>query len=193
MKMPGLLGNEFQIKKNINSGTTNGSATDMNVTAHGYVAGDGLSIGYYYVEDAGSQLLFYRRDIYRTVDSVIDSNVFKCGLITEPNTVNYLAVFNRGTQREKRTEPVTSRIQFDYYLPGVTPGIASASDIPILQPAKILDGSGNEVGSYGESTSPNQADYLSATVGTEVVIQESVLRRWRGPIYERQTRYAEAR
>lgn len=190
-RLPGLNGNVLLQWKPISGSSVAAGEHTLTVTSHGYSAGDILTIDYY-VNDTTNGFTFYRQ-VSREVNSVDDVNNFKVDEITDFATISFRQVLNRGTVRDVRTEVVNSRLQFDYYLPGVSGGISVPGDITILQPTKILDPEGGEVDSYSEFTNPTQATYLSSTVGTEIVVQESILRRLHGEIYERVTRYAEAR
>jgi hypothetical protein len=194
LKIPGLHGNEALIIRRITANAANSNASLVNLTAagHGFANGDGITIEYHVIQ-SGNPTLSFTRQVFRIVEAVTNSNAFVTNTITDFNTVNFHAAWSYGTRRQPRSEKVNSRVQFDYYLPGVTNAVNSAADIPILQPTKILNFAGDEVDIYSDSTSPTQQAYLANTVGTEVVVEESILRIWRGPIYERQTRYAEAR
>jgi len=193
MQIPGLAGNEALVIRPItaNAANANTSFVDLTAVGHGFANNDGVTIEYHVIQ-SGTPTISFTRQVYRTVVDASNVNVVVVKAITDFNTVNFHAVWNHGTKRQPRTERVNSRLQFDYYLPGVTVGISSPNDIPILQPDQILDSSGNEVDTYSDSTSPTQDEYL-ANVGTEVIVEESTIRTWRGPIYERQTRYADAR
>jgi len=194
LKIPGLAGNEALIIRRITANEANANTQQVNLTAagHGFSNGDGITVEWHTIQ-SGNPTLSFTRQAFRTVVAVINSNAFVTKAITDFNTVNFHAAWSYGTRRLPRTEKVNSRLQFDYYLPGVTNAVNSPADIPILQPTKILDFAGNEIDTYSDSTDPTQQAYLANTVGNEVVVEESVLRTWRGPIYERQTRYAEAR
>lgn len=120
------------------------------------------------------------------------------------NFIGYYGVW--GTEettisgRPRFTQSVTSRLAHKYYIPGVDGGITTAADIPIIAAQTYI---------YGTTT--NNVDYLAdappfsaATVpsrttyegwvsgGTEIVAEQSIVRRWRGGIYERVTRYVKA-
>lgn len=194
--LPELRGNEAAFVKPIQGGAANANAafTDLQINGHGYSAGEGLSILYYVTQNAsGSNLLFFTRRKFRVVEAVPNANYVVVSAIDETSNATFQSVFSLGSNRKGRTEKVNCRIQFDYYLPGVTANVATPSDIPILSPTRPVDGYGNDVDYYSDSTSPSQANYLANTVGTEVVLEESTLRVWRGNIYERQTPYAVAK
>lgn len=192
MRIPGLAGNVLVAAKVISGSSLASGEHTLTVTAHGYSVGDGLIINTTY-PIPGYSPSFGIANVFREVNSVVDANNFKINEIVAPSTVTFHTAQNVGTRRAARTEAVNSRLQFDYYLPGVSVGITDPDDITILQPTKIIDGEGNEVDTYSDATTPSQSTYLSSTVGTEVVVEESVTRRWRGELYERVTRYAEAR
>jgi len=194
LKLPGLGGNEATVIRPIagNAANANANFVNLNILGHGYAVNDGITIEYHTIQ-SGTPTLSFTRQVFRTVANVINANYVVVGVVTDFNTVVFHAAWNHGTKRQPRSEKVNSRLQFDYYLPNVTGGITTPNDIPILSPTPILDSVGNEIDTYSDSTSPTQANYLANIVGTEVVVEESILHVWRGTIYERQTRYAEAR
>lgn len=194
LKVAGLAGNEAIVIRSITGNAANANANFVNLTAvgHGFNVNDGITIEYHCIQ-SGNPTLSFTRQVFRTVTANINANAFNVKAISDFNTVVFHAAWNHGTRRQPRTEKVNSRVQFDYYLPGVTVGVNSPSDITILAPTKILDSTNNEVDTYSDTTSPNQANYLANIVNTEVVVEESTLHTWKGPIYERQTRYAKAR
>lgn len=110
------------------------------------------------------------------------------------------------TGRERFVQSVLSRVQFDYYL--VDPfGVESVpdhiytdvEDIPLVaaQSYKI----GGIVSDYlydappfALASVPSRTSYEAlVTGGSEIVAEESVLRRWQGNIWERITRYVKAK
>ena len=191
LRVPGLGGNILIVGKNIESASASAGEHTLEVTAHGYSVGDGLRIHTTYpIAGTASYGIV---QVFRRVTSVVDVNNFKVIEVVLPGAVTFEMVENVGTRREERTVPVNSRVQHDYYLPGVTTDIDDPSDIPILQPTLIVDGEGNEVNTYSDDTTPSQTTYLGSTVGTEVVVEESNLEVYQGNIYVRRTRYAEAR
>lgn len=192
MRIPGLAGNILVVPKAITGSSASAGQHTLTVVGHGYSVGDGLIINTTY-PIPGYSPSFGIANVFRKVNTAPTADTFTVNEIVLPGTVTFHTVQNVGTRRASRTEAVNSRLQFDYYLPGVSGGITTPSDITILQPTQIVDSEGNEVDTYSDATTPSQATYLSSTVGTEVVVEESVTRRWQGNIYERITRYAEAR
>lgn len=191
-RIPGLEGNIESVWQLVTSSSGAGTGTiTITKASHGLSAGDIVYIGYYYTDNGTGGT--FGRLLPREVLTAPTTGTFTIAEIVEDGTVTYQKFVNAGSNRRPRTVVVNSRLQFDYYLPGVTALISVPGDITILQPTKILDPEGNEVESYSDITNPTQATYLSSTVGTEVVVEESILRRMAGNIYERITRYAEAR
>jgi hypothetical protein len=95
--------------------------------------------------------------------------------------------------RDPITRVVPSMLQFDYYLPGVSPHVGSMKEIPILFPNVITDGFGKETNTYAAGTAPSKATYLADVAAKSWIVAEaSVLRRWKGNIYERVTRFVRA-
>lgn len=190
-RIPGLNGTQTYSWKLITTSSGTPTVTLTTNVVHGLSAGDNVYVGYWFT-DSGTGGSFSRL-ARREVIAAPTTTTFTVTEIIEDGTVNYQKVVNSGTIRRPRSESVNSRLQFDYYVPGVSGGITTPADITILQPTKILDPEGNEVDSYNDLTTPSQDTYLASTVGNEIVVQESSLSRWHGDIWERVTRYAEAR
>lgn len=113
--------------------------------------------------------------------------------------------------RRPLTESVTSRLLHEYFLVGANGQYDAASDIPAIAaqtyrygayfgvnaggdlPDKLLWPATTILGAVN-GTSPTKEAYQALVVaGTEIVAEDSKLRRWRGNIYERVTRYVKAK
>lgn len=93
-------------------------------------------------------------------------------------------------RRQPFSQVVLSSVHYDYYLPGVTGGITTVADIPILNPTPIIDPEGNRMESYTEYTTPTLATYRASVVAQDSIVAEaSQLHPWMGNIWERITRY----
>jgi hypothetical protein len=101
---------------------------------------------------------------------------------------------------------VTSRMQFDYFLVGFNGSYRTVAEIPTVSGQRYTFGTFWE-GKSGQdlpdrilyqaslanfSTPTVEAWKALVTAGTEVVVEDSEIRRWRGNIYERMTRYVVA-
>ena len=94
--------------------------------------------------------------------------------------------------RDAEVIPVASDVQVDYFLPGVN--VTTFDAIPLLvEYANIYDSTGRKTTSFTDSTSPTLSDYRAQIASaTKIVVERSVLRRWKGNIFARSTRYAVA-
>lgn len=92
--------------------------------------------------------------------------------------------------RNAKTIVAPSYIQYDYALPGVTTGVSNTNDIPIAQSLKfIVSATGEDATTLNTNTDPtNTAFYASVAAGEYFVAEPSILRRYRGNIWERATR-----
>ena len=92
--------------------------------------------------------------------------------------------------RDPFTKVVQSEVKYDYFLPGVSAGITSHSDIPIVTTTEILDTTGYKTESYAPDSVPTRQDYEDQIRGQFMIVAESsTARRWKGEIFERATRY----
>lgn len=111
-----------------------------------------------------------------------------------------LSVVTAVTGRPRFTQTVTSRLAYKYYIPGVDGGITTASDIPIIsQQLYFYGATTNNVDFLADSppftaaTTPSRTTYEGwVSGGTEIVAEQSIVRRWQGGIFERVTRYVKA-
>lgn len=112
--------------------------------------------------------------------------------------------------RDRFIRPTMARVAFKYYIPGVDGGITTASDIPLILVQTYIYGSTtNNVDYLADSppfaaaTTPSRTTYetwmASSSHGSnggeangELVAEQSQVRRWKGGIYERATRYIKA-
>ena len=92
--------------------------------------------------------------------------------------------------REPYTKVVQSEIVYDYFLPGISAGVNTHSDITLLGVEEIVTAEGSRTESYAPNSIPNRASYeAKIAAGTRIVAENSTARRWRGEIFERATRY----
>lgn len=82
-----------------------------------------------------------------------------------------------------------SRVSFDYFLPGVSSGIAQPSDILLPQPVAFIDSAGAEVDILTATTIPTAAQYQARVTAGEEFVVEAYFRAWMGNIFERRVRW----
>ena len=162
---------------------------DIKSPPHLFQADDWVSI-HYFARDPGSTLVITRQ-VSRLVISVTSSTVTIDRIIDAYNIVAWGLIYKSLANREPYQLVVPSWISTEYFLPGVSSGIASASDIPIMQPTPIIDHvSGNRTDTITDQTSPSLDDYFEMIRDDiKIVAEPSSLTRWRGNIWERRTRY----
>lgn len=133
--------------------------------------------------------------VERTFDRIVRSvnagaQTFTVDLVPGLSTAVNRWFFEVQVLRAPFTQVVLSSLHYDYYLPGVTGGITTVADIPILNPTPILDPNGNRVDSYSDWTNPTLAAYRTSVAALDsVVVEASSLHPWMGNIWERVTRY----
>lgn len=106
-----------------------------------------------------------------------------------PGIVGGSLTADEDAARPATTKQVTSRLQFDYELTDTPSGIALETKFVVngfSVGGVILPADGNLLSGL---TDPTTDDYVNSLIGTEAVAEDSTLRRWRGNIWERVTRY----
>ncbi len=95
--------------------------------------------------------------------------------------------------RDPRTDAVTAWVSFDYYVPGITPGISNVADINTYDPELIIDVNGKETLTYTDTTTPSRTDYQAlVAAGTLIVAEKTTIKRWMGDIFEASTPFVKA-
>lgn len=167
--------------------------TTINCAGNTFAAvGDSVSISYTFVDiRTGTQ---YGRNVVRRVLSGGGSTL-GVALIFEPGgSINYNTAKRIEPGRPAEALEVGSSLQFDYYLPGVSAGVASPFDIPVISELQIYDGDGIKVNVFTNDTVPTITQWRASIAGGEkVCVVASIVRRWQGNIFERSTRYCIAR
>jgi hypothetical protein len=172
---------------------TNSSSVTVVVCAspHGMSTGDFADVQFNVIDALGNQ---YTR--HRTLKvTVVSSVTFTVDKITDisPPMAGSMQARKVDLGRDAETQVVNCRVVYDYFLPGVTAGISSPSDIPNVDPLWIIDNAGRRTHTLSGNSTPNTTDYLAlVAAGTQIVIERSTLSRWRGNIWERVTRYVRA-
>ena len=155
-------------------------------------AGDSLSVSYTFTDGVtGTQ---YGRTVIRTMTGG-SGTAPSVALISEPGgTITFLTAKKVEPGRPAEALEVGSSLQLDYYLPGVSAAIGTPFDIPIIGELQIYDGDGVKVDSFTAATSPTITSWrTSISTSAKVCVVASIVRRWKGNIYERATRYCIAR
>tara|TARA_R110000868_G_scaffold305292_1_gene566360 strand:- start:356 stop:1225 length:870 start_codon:yes stop_codon:yes gene_type:complete len=153
---------------------------------------DSLSISYTFTDGVtGTQ---YGRTVIRTMTGGTGTAP-SVVLISEPGgTISYNTAKKITPGRPAEALEVGSSLQLDYYLPGVSAGIGTPFDIPIISELQIYDGDGVKVNSFAADTAPTLTTWRAQVAARDnVCVVSSVVRRWKGNIYERATRYCIAR
>jgi len=177
----------------ITSASDDLGVTTINCAGNTFAAvGDSVSISYTFVDiRTGTQ---YGRNVVRRVLSGGGSTL-GVALIFEPGgSINYNTAKRIEPGRPAEALEVGSSLQFDYYLPGVSAGVASPFDIPVISELQIYDGDGIKVNVFTNDTVPTITQWrASIAAGEKVCVVASIVRRWQGNIFERSTRYCIAR
>ena len=101
--------------------------------------------------------------------------------------------FDSGTVRSADVRPprapitrsITSRLTYDYILPGVTPGFDSGDDITVPDAFIITDSADEQTDTLSTTTLPTQATYETFIEDGTWLVTEAFIRLWQGGIYER--------
>lgn len=154
--------------------------------------GDLVIINYTVVTTSPSTV--FQRSITRQVRAINSgAGTFDVDLISDIEDPIYNVTYRFNNARGGMTRTVPSFVHYDYYLPGVSAGITTPADIPIIQAASIVDQNGDKTDKYSTLTTPTLAAYrLAVAAGTLIVAEASVVKRWKGNIYERVTRYVKS-
>jgi len=170
-----------------------GVTTLTTATSSTATVGDSVLISYTFTDGVtGTQ---YGRQILKGCLTGTSGTTIKVDLISEPGgTITYNTLRKIEPGRDPYTEEVWSKLQLDYFLPGVSAGIASPEDIPIIAPLDIYDNTGRRTTSFTSTTSPTLTNWRTRVANGELVcVVQSIPRRWMGNIYERATRYVRAK
>lgn len=161
-------------------------------TAHGLFAGDKV---FFYFQQ--SQSVYKPESIYPAlvVAAPFANQIQVYATGTGAFFTDAISLQKAGLGRAPRTKAVPCDVVYDYFLPGVSPGIPTKESIPILTPPAVYDGNNQLVDppDYSAETTPTNTDYLTqVAAGSMIVSQDSSLARWQGNIYERITRQVRA-
>jgi len=120
-------------------------------------------------------------------------------VVTDPviapgnNSLYFIQLRKVEDGRDPRTNATTSWVTFDYYVPGITPGVSNVADITTYDPELIIDVNGKETLTYTDTTTPSRTQYLAqVAAGTLVVAEKTTVKRWKGNIFEASTPFVKA-
>lgn len=133
--------------------------------------------------------------VRRTALSGTSTTTVKTDPVVAPggNSLYFLQLRKVEDGRDPRTNAVTAMVQYDYYLPGVSPGVANVADIASYEPTLIIDVNGKETLTYSDTTTPTRTAYLAdVAAGSLIVAQHTDISRWKGNIYQAATPYVKA-
>jgi hypothetical protein len=151
--------------------------------------GDTVSVAYTFTDTiTGTQ---YGRRCLRGCLTGTSGTTVKVSPITEPGgTVTLQTLRKVEPGRAPETLEVQSQLQIDYWLPGVSVGVTTPLDIPVISALEIYDEDGRKTNTFNETTDPTVVWWRSnVAYRAPVCVVASVSRVWMGPIYERTTRY----
>jgi hypothetical protein len=194
--LPGITSEGLAERKIISSAAAAGVNLRLTTSAaHGFLTGNDVIITY---QVCDPKVLSFRwlRQVAKEVLDVTAVDKFDVAMIYDIvpwSLYIWDAAIANVFGRASFSMVVPSWLQYDYFLPGVSAGIASENDIPIYEPIRIIDSLGSVTDTYGPSTSPSTTEYrLMVKAGRMIVAEASSIKRWRGNIHERATRYIKA-
>lgn len=192
-KAPGIAtaGESELLVINAASSSQGGAVTTIVTTAvHGLTTGDYVSITYNAVVSAG----VVQRSQLRVVTVTNTTTFTVAKILDDIETVGGVLSWRnvqRGITRVPLLHTVQSKSEVKYYAVGENT-IKGPEDIPIIETDTILDSDGAETDTYSPTTLPTAATYRAST-GKWIVAENSIVRVWKGNIYERSTRYVRAK
>jgi len=186
-QFPGLEVGSLGPIRYISAGSNSAGVTTLTTTvAHGISVGDQVIVKYTRRLPDGTQL---GGQLFRTALTGTTGSTVKISIVIDEVAL-YLTVQKADIGREVFSEEVTSWMQYDYFLPGVSANVNSFSDITIFNSPVIVDADGNRTTTYGATTAPTKTEYLTDVKNkVPYIAHDSIIKRWMGNIYERMTRY----
>lgn len=192
--VPGIGTEAVYSPVNISSATNAAGVTTLTcASSPGVSVGDSVLISYTFTDSTtGTQ---YGREILKGALTGTSGTTVKVDLISEPGgTITYQTLKKVEPGRDPYAEEVWSNLQMDYFLPGVSAGVATPEEIPVVAALDIYDNTGRRTTSFSATTSPTLATWRTKVANGELVcVVQSIPRRWMGNIYERATRYVKAK
>jgi hypothetical protein len=188
--VPGIGTEAVYADVNIASVTTGSGTTTLTTSTSSTAAdGDSVSIAYTFTDSLTGTS--YGRRVQRGCLSGTSGTTIVVDLISEPGgTITFQTLRKIEPGRAPETLEVQSQVQVDYWLPGVSAGVTTPLDIPVIAAMEIYDGDGRKANSFESDSTPTVATWRSQVATRALVcVVSSIVRPWLGPIYERRTRY----
>jgi hypothetical protein len=191
--VPGVTDNPTVLVRNVYGFSSSAGVTTITfLSAHNFTVGDPVLIDYW-VKD-NKENLFFNREVFRLVATIPNTTTITVELISEPNPI---VVMNSVRPAQAGRKPfqrvVQSWLQTDFFLPGISVGITSANDIPLFEAWKIIDNTGNISDTLSATSQPTLTEYRTmVNTKQKIVAEPSQLKRWKGNIWQRTTRYVVA-
>lgn len=175
------------------TGTNYTGPYTITVTSHPFIVGDKVRLVVRSVHAAGYTSY---ANALGTV-SAVTTNTFTVPRLTyqhyEPSTITFMSAtrFVRGAGQI--TVPSPAYQTFEYFLPGVSSGITTASDIvPLEVFSPFNEDTGDAVTTLSGSTVPTSTEYLTMLGLGTYLVAESVVDQYLGNILCRKTTYVRA-
>lgn len=190
--MPGIATEALYTARaidNASSFNTGGYTRLTTTTSHGLSVGDAVNIGF----DRTTGDVVQGFIVLRRVVSVVNPTTILVPVVLEGADPAFTALQKVDGGRDPVTKTVHSWVQYDYYLPGLPGQPKDFRSIPLLSAVKITDNAGKETNTYSTTTIPTKTTYLADIASGKLIIAEpSTVRRWKGNIFERVTRFVRA-
>jgi hypothetical protein len=157
------------------------SPPKMKITMPGNPFGNGATVGLRYT--AANTTFETTRGPVTSADAMSFDLPYHPGFASGSNQA--VASVTQSGGRELPTTIITrAEVLYEYYLPGVTPNIATPEDIPIDTLFEITL-NGFRVSFVSDATVPDTLTYLGFVASKTLLTAEDTFQRWRGNIYER--------
>lgn len=164
-----------------------GTTKIVTTTAHNAEVGDLVGISF----NVRIGAVEFQRSRLRTVLTTPTISEFTVNQILDNivlgNGVPQWRFVKVGLTRVPTLKTVRSRRLIEYFAIGEA-GLASPDSIPIDEVEQVLTADGEETDTYSATTTPTGDEYL-ANSGNWIVAEDSIIRQWKGHIYEKSTRY----
>jgi hypothetical protein len=172
------------------SSLTTGGFTIVTATAaHDIAVGKAVLINYHVADPLNR--FTYHRSVVRKALTGTTGAVLKVSAITDINSVVVDSFKRSDVGQDSYQKSVTSRIDTDYWLPGVN--VTTVNDIPIIDEFRIISGLGSRTDSLSETSSPSLDTYIDWVEDKRWIVAEpSIIRIYQGDMYSRSTRYIRA-
>jgi hypothetical protein len=145
---------------------------------------------FYLVRDPLNGLTQQRQIVRKTL--AVTTNTITVDPISDIGSITITGVQRADIQQVGYTKQVMSRLDIDYWIPGVN--CNSIDDVPIISELQIIDNkTGGRTTTISDDTTPSLDQWFEwVQDSTWLVAEPSVVRRWQGNFFERTTRYVRA-